>query len=94
MIALAGHTYEDNTACIICRHVMDGAPVLQFVFDIDGEVQFLCGAARHDKRDARVVGLDEVDHRQNGLDSLPDMPLGTQASRMSTKGRWEVTPLD
>jgi hypothetical protein len=93
VITLAGHSYARNTACIACSHVLDGAPILVVVLDQDGELQFLCGSD-HRTSDARVVALDEVVGVDLGLDDLPELVTGTQATRPRVATAWEIAPLE
>ena len=92
MITFAGRTYSENTACIVCSHVMGGVPIKLIVLDGDGDLQFLCGSNRHDVGDARIVGLDEIGIDRQGLDSLPDMAPETQAYRTTSAADWSVRP--
>src|SRR4051794_3066519 len=72
VIEFAGYTFEEQNASIVCQHVLDGHPVLLFVHEADGDVQFMCGAAAHETDDARLVGIVELlEH----LRSIANMPV-------------------
>lgn len=46
---------QQNTACFVCCHVLEGQPILYVSHDKDdGMWQFLCGS-NHDMEDARIV---------------------------------------
>ena len=93
MIDLGGHRYADNKACIVCRHVLDGAPVLAFAHDADGDLHFTCGGEDHRDEDWLVVGLDHIDLTAHGLDTAPLLNAGTEAVRSSIYALWEAIEL-
>ena len=47
-ISLAGYTFDADSGCFTCIHVMEGAPVLLFLHESNGDLQFMCGADDHD----------------------------------------------
>ncbi len=61
MISLAGHAFDPHKACFMCQHVFDGAPVLAFAHDEDGDLQVACGAESHTGEDWRGVGVAHLD---------------------------------
>ena len=51
---------QQNTACIVCCHILEGHPILYVSHDEDdGMWQFLCGS-NHNIEDASIVSLFEV----------------------------------
>lgn len=94
VISLAGRSYPKNTACDVCGHVMNGAPVQVFVLGLDGDLQFLRGATGHGAADARIIGLDAVEIDRHGLHELPSMVAGTRAVRQTLAEGWEIAPLE
>lgn len=90
MIDLAGYSYATNKACIVCRDVLDGAPVLAFAHDAGGDLHFACSREDHNGSDWLVVGLEHIDLAAHGLDRLPTMHAGSEASRRSINAPWET----
>jgi hypothetical protein len=90
MIDLAGYSLTPDKACIVCGHVMDGAPVLAVAHDDDGDLQFACGEEAHTTADWHVVGLEHIDLRQLGLGDMPIVDAGFAALREDLGSTWEI----
>lgn len=93
MIDLAGYSYDDHKACIICRHVAEGYPVLAFAHDEDGDLHFTCGGSEHVESDWQVVGLSHLLEHVRSMKNLPVVDAGFCAERMSDQS-WTVEPFD
>ena len=66
---------QQNTACIVCCHILEGHPILYVSHDEDdGMWQFLCGS-NHNIEDASIVSL--LDRKSTRLNSSH-----TDSSRM------------
>ena len=85
--------FEDapNTACIICRHVLDeGSDILYVSHDEeDGMWQFLCGGS-HEMEDAKVVSLYAAFMTDPSVGKLANMPFGCVAERKSVAAEWVI----
>lgn len=85
--------FEDapNTACIICRHVLEeGADILYVSHDEeDGMWQFLCGGS-HEMEDAKLVSLYSVFMGDTTIGKLANMPCGYVAERVSVAAEWVI----
>ena len=90
-VALAGYDFADNKASIICRHCMDGVPVLAFFHDDDGDIHFSCGADGHSEADWMVVDIEDVVERNRDLLSLPTVRMGEVAERSAEHQAWVVS---
>jgi hypothetical protein len=90
MVSLAGYTYEPDKACFVCQHVFDGAAVLGFAQDEDGDLQVTCGGEAHTGEDWRVVGLGHLDLNRLHLASMPTVDPGYAAERESVDGAWAL----
>ena len=93
MVALAGHTYLPNKACFLCRHVLDGAPVMGFAHDEDGDLQIACGAESHSGDDWHVIGVGHLDLDGLQLVSLPTVDMGYAVERENLDGKWALVSL-
>ena len=60
MLRLMGHEFADDQASIVCKHVTDGAPVVEVAHDLDRVVQVLCAHFDHGADDAHVVHLHHL----------------------------------
>ncbi len=89
-ISFAGYTFLASKGCAVCRHVMEGAPVLLFVHETGGGLQMLCGAADHVDADRRWVHVHHVLQAQPELLELPTVDFGQEAERDSRESRWRV----
>ncbi|HKY81652.1 MAG TPA: hypothetical protein VJM09_09280 [Sphingobium sp.] len=94
MIDVAGYTFPDNRATIVCTHVWDGRPVLLFVHDSDGDIQFYCGDQSHSMSDALVLGLAEIKDRLLSMADIPTVRPGYCAERSAIGGGWTVRKMD
>jgi hypothetical protein len=85
---------------MVCRHVLDGAPILVaardagFAEPATCEWRFLCGGD-HGEQDRRVMALDEVVRRDPSTVEIVLHPRGTALERRATASRWhtEVGPV-
>ena len=72
---------QQNTACIVCCHILEGQPILYASHDEDdGMWQFLCGGS-HGVEDAKVVALGEVFDLDPSIEKVAEMPCGYCATR-------------
>jgi len=94
MIDVAGCTFPENRASIVCRHVWDGRPVLLFVHDGDGDIQFYCGEEGHSVSDALVLGLAELKDHLRTMDDLPTVTPGYSAERATIGSAWIVEKIE
>jgi len=93
MVTLAGYSYVPNKACLVCQHVFDGAPVMGFAHDEDGDLQIACGAESHSGDDWHVVGVGHLDLDSLQLWSLPTVDMGYAAEREDVTGEWVLVSL-
>jgi len=92
-IELAGYAFNADKACFTCQHVIDGAPVLLFTHETDGDLQFLCGAPDHDfDAQCRYLHMAHVLDWQPDLLSLPQVESGFEAERADVNSPWIVSP--
>jgi hypothetical protein len=91
----AGYTFHGDKGCFTCSHVWKGgAPVLLFVHDVDGDIQFMCGEAGHDAdEDCIYLHAHHILDAQPDLYDLPTVDFGFQAERTSVGQPWEVSEL-
>ena len=81
---------QQNTACFVCCHVLEGQPILYVSHDKDdGMWQFL-GGSNHDMADARIFFLFEAYNIDNSIGLLKDMPRGYYAIRENVESDWIV----
>jgi hypothetical protein len=92
-ISFAGCTFLKSKGCIACAHVMRGWPVLLFRHDLDGDIQFACGAGGHGDEDWHWLHVTHVLAEHPDLMELPTIPIGFEAERGATDQRWAVQPL-
>lgn len=92
-ISFAGYTFDADKGCFTCKHVMDGASVLLFVHEPDGDLQFLCGASDHDfAEQCKFLHAVHVLEWHPDLLSLPTVNVGFEAERRDAISPWVVTP--
>jgi hypothetical protein len=92
--SLAGYAFDADKGCFTCIHVIEGTPVLLFLHEANGDLQFMCGADDHDfTADCRFVHAAHVVARHPDLSSLPIVDLGHVAERANTRSPWLVLPL-
>ncbi len=92
-ISFAGYTFATDKGCFTCKHVKDGAPVLLFVHEADGDLQFMCGDADHDfETQCIFLHASHVLDWQPDLLSLPIVDFGHMAERADAKSAWVVSP--
>jgi hypothetical protein len=92
-ISFAGYTFDADKGCFACQHVLDGAPVLLFVHEGDGDLQFMCGAVGHDYAQCRLFHAAHVLDAQPDLFGLPTVDSGFQAERTDAFSTWVVSPV-
>lgn len=93
-LSFAGYTFAADKGCFTCQHVMDGAPVLLFVHEADGDLQFMCGASGHDfDTQCRWLHTAHVLEWQPELLSLPTVEMGFEAERSGVGSPWIVSPI-
>jgi len=93
-VSFAGYTFASDKGCFACSHVMEGAPVLLFAHEADGDLQFLCGASGHDfEKECRWLHTAHVLERQPGLLTLPTVDMGFEAERTTVSAPWIVSPI-
>jgi hypothetical protein len=93
-ISFAGYTFAADKACFTCQHVMDGAPVLLFTHEPDGDLQFLCGATGHDfDTQCRLLHTRHVLEWQPDLLALPTVEAGFEAQRTNVDAPWIVSAI-
>ncbi|EIZ77701.1 hypothetical protein WSK_3711 [Novosphingobium sp. Rr 2-17] len=91
-ISFAGYTFNADKGCFTCKHVLDGAPVLLFVHDPDGDLQFLCGASDHDfSEQCKLLHAAHLLDWQPDLLRLPTVNLGFEAERSDKNSPWLVS---
>ena len=90
MIDLAGYTFPENRASIVCTHVWNGHPVLLFRHNSDGDIQFYCGEDSHSMADALVLGLAEIDDHLQTMQDIPIVEPGQCAERAHAGGPWTI----
>lgn len=77
-----------NVACITCRSVLDGAPVLIVThYDDDDSWAFLDGQA-HDPSAALLVAMKTIVERHPSIVEIADLPPGWTAARRAPDEPW------
>lgn len=94
MIDVAGYTFPNNRASIVCTHIWEGRPILLFVHDDDGDIQFYCGEDGHSEDDALVRGLAEIADRLRQMDDVPTVRPGFFAERAMIGSAWTVHKIE
>lgn len=77
----------------VCRHVVDGAPVVfaaRYGELGSPEWEFRCAAAAHDEDDDRMLALDEVVRRDPSAVEIVLHPRGTTLERTAAGTRWHT----
>ena len=90
MIDFAGYSFQSNKASIVCRHVLNGHPVLLYAHDGDGDIQFYCGEGSHSMSDALVLGLAEINDHLQSMRDIPVVDPGHCAERAHVGGPWTI----
>ena len=94
MIDLAGYSFNPDKACIVCEHVISGAPVFAVAHDDEGDLQFACGEEAHATADWHLVGLEHLDLNELGLAGMPTVDPGFAALRDNIDAAWEVVSVE
>lgn len=77
-----------DVACITCRAVIDGKPILVVThYEDDHSWSFMDGSPTNTAA-ALVVAMSEVVERHPELQDLAFLPPGWSAMRVSTNGPW------
>ena len=80
--------FEDapNTACIVCRHVMDKEKAITYISHDadDGMWQFLCDE-EHAEEDAQIISLYSAYMMDQSIGQVFDMPCGCYIQRKMAK---------
>jgi hypothetical protein len=93
-ISFAGYTFDGDKGCLACEHVLEGAaPVLLFVHEADGDLQFLCGALGHEWNRARALHAAHLLDWHPDLLTLPTVEFGFEAERADANSPWIVSPI-
>lgn len=94
-ISFAGYTFDGDKGCFACEHVVSGEPVLLFVHDADGDLQFLCGSSAHDWSNSRprLLHTAHLLEWQPDLLALPTVDFGFEAQRKDVNSPWVVSPI-
>lgn len=90
MIELAGYSFQNSKASIVCTHVWNGHPVLLYAHDSDGDIQFYCGKDTHAMSNALVLRLAEMDDRLQSMADMPSVEPGRCAERSHLGGPWTI----
>jgi hypothetical protein len=80
-----------NTAVFTSKFVIEnGSPIL-FVFHYDDGTWQFSGSEQHlSDEDFRLVSLGEIIEHDESVNQLGDMPLGSEAIRLSPDSPWRV----
>jgi hypothetical protein len=92
-ISFAGYTFDKDKGCLACEHVLNGAPVLLFVHEADGDLQFLCGALGHEWKKARALHAAHLLECHADLKTLPTVDFGFEAERADASSPWVVSAI-
>jgi hypothetical protein len=83
-----------NVACITCRSVIEGQPVLVVThYEVDHSWAFLDGEPV-DRSEALIVAMSEVVARHSDLAEIAVLPPGWSASRATIGDVWLKTQDD
>ena len=92
MITFGGYSYDDHKACVTCRHILDGSPILLVLHEDDGDLQFACGEEHHEE-DWLIVGLSHLTVGIGDLAAFPPLPpVNAVATRSTERDQWQVEP--
>lgn len=81
---------EENTACIVCEHILNKErPILFVAHDEDGGWQFMCGADDHTEKDVKVISLKQATDIDQSINELFEMPINVGAERESIDDKWK-----
>lgn len=84
--------FEDapNTACIVCRHVMDKEKAITYISHAadDGMWQFLCDE-EHAEEDARIISLYSAYMMDQSIGQVFDMPCSCYIQRKNGEDNWK-----
>ena len=80
-----------NTACFVCRHILDGErPILFVSHDLDdGMWEFMCGD-KHSEEDLRIIGMGEAFELDESIGLLAELPYGWCAERETKDSEWKT----
>ncbi len=79
---------DPNVACITCRTVIDGSPILVVThYDEDHSWVFLDGNA-YDTQHALVVSMSEILERHPDIEEIANLSPGWSATRIGIGEQW------
>jgi len=93
VVEFAGYIFDDHKASIVCQHVLDAQPILLFVHDADGDIQFMCGRGGHTADEAKLVGIVELLEHLRSIANMPVVKPGFLARRAEPGAEWDVEPI-
>lgn len=93
MIEVADYLFPGNSVATVCTHVWEGHPVLFYVHDRDGDIQFYCGKPGHAISDALTLSLAEIKDHLQSLQGMAPVGPGFCAERRELGGAWQIRKL-
>jgi hypothetical protein len=94
VISFAGYSFDGSKGCFTCSHVWEQrAPVLLFIHDTNGDIQFMCGEGGHDSDDCIYLHAHHILESQPDLYDLPRVDFGFEAGRSGVGEPWVVSEL-
>ena len=88
----AGFHFDNNKACIVCSHALEGRSISFVAHHSDGDLQFLCDKDTHSAEEALAVGLEHILELHPELKTISFLPFGHMAAR--SNGTWMVSSLE
>ena len=92
-ISFAGFSWTNSKGCRACSHVMAELPILLFLHEANGSLQFLCGADGHRADDAVRVHVSHILDKHPDLLDMPVVDPGHEADRSAQDRTWTVRRL-
>jgi hypothetical protein len=89
-ISFAGYTFLESKGCFACIHVLRGDPVRLYVHELDGSLQFLCGAGGHGDDDYAWVHAEHILANNRDMVDMPAVNFGFEAERDGVGKPWVV----
>lgn len=81
-----------NTAVFTTKFVLEGRSPILFVFHYDdGSWQFSGAEESLSDNDYRIVSLGEIIEHDKSLTEIVDMPINSQATRLSIGSPWRFS---
>ena len=94
MIDFAGYSFDENKASFVCQHVLDGHPVLLFLHESEGDLQFMCGGGGHSVDNLHVVCLSHLLEQIRSMADVPVIQPGFMAERSEPGSMWKVEAIE